>query len=377
MAEHIMENPTRTGGLLSRLRHIKLGDVIVYIPVMALAVVTFLPYYWMVIGSLKPVPELRQNPPTFFVEKPSLNNFYDVQRITPPDHQLGIFQRFPETPCTFCQKLAAGLRDPIGIHDVDVKFTKILGLRIRPHFQGHIGLGVRVRLLEEAGGFFRFYVNSIGISTTITVLVLIIGSLAAFVLAKHQFPGRRLFFIFFIASMMVPWQVMLIPGFLLMRDIGKCSEFVSGCAAANSWIDSYWALIIPALPKAFVVFFMVQFMKSIPDELLDAARIDGANEFKIWWRIVIPLIRPALVAMSIFVFLGEWNNFVWPLIIIQSAEKRTLPLALSTIATGLNGATNVGVVMASALLVSLPTLLMFIIFQKQFVRGIAFTGLKG
>jgi ABC-type glycerol-3-phosphate transport system permease component len=282
-----------------------------YIPIVLMAIVMLIPYYWMVTGAFKTVPELLRTPPTFLLENPTTNNFYDPLGNTPPDHTEGLFQRFTDMP----------------------------------------------------GGFGRAYANSVFVSTTVTISVLLLASLTSYVLAKHQFPGRNFFFLLFIASMMVPWQVQLIPSYLLMRNLG--------------WINTFAALIIPALPKAFVVFFLRQYMLSLPDELLDAARIDGANELRIWWQVVLPLCRPALIAMGIFMFLGEWNNFVWPLIIMQAAENRTLPLALSLLNSTISGAATMGVIMAAALLVSFPTLMLFIIFQKQFVQGIALTGLKG
>ncbi|PKO22754.1 MAG: sugar ABC transporter permease [Chloroflexi bacterium HGW-Chloroflexi-1] len=281
------------------------------IPVLILAFTMVVPYYWMLTGAFKSVPELLKNPPTFYVARPTLNNFYDPLGNRPPDHIEGLFQRLTGAPLRFG----------------------------------------------------TYYLNSLFISTTITILSLILASAAAYVLAKHRFPGRDLFFLFFVASMMVPWQVTIIPNFLTMKYLG--------------WINTYWALLVPALPKAFVVFFLRQYMLSLPDELLDAARIDGAGEVRIWWQIVLPLVGPALTAMSIFVVLNEWNNFVWPLIIVQDAAHGTLPLALSQLSSTLSGPTTMGVMMAAALLVSLPTLLMFTLFQRQFIRGIALSGLKG
>jgi multiple sugar transport system permease protein len=296
----------------------RVGYYGMYVPVLLLAVVVLMPYLWMVIGAFKPVPELSKTPPTFYIENPTLNNFYDeLGGKSIPNHVEGIFQRFKDA-------------QPYGI---------------------------------LPGGFARYYVNSIFVTTCITIGSLLLASLTAFVLAKHHFPGRQFFFLLFLASMMVPWQVTLVPGFLIVQQLG--------------WLNSFTALIIPALPKAFVVFFLRQYMLSLPDELLDAARIDGAGEFRIWWGIIIPLIRPALVAMGIFVLLGEWNNFVWPLIVIQSAANRTLPLALGLLNSTTTGAATLGVLMAAAMLVSLPTLILFLVFQKQFVRGIALTGIKG
>lgn len=287
------------------------GGTLLRIPLLILALTMLMPYYWMLIGAFKPVPELLKNPPTFYVARPTLNNFYDPLGNRPPDHVEGLFQRLTAAPLRFG----------------------------------------------------TYYLNSLFVSATITILSLILASAAAYVLAKHRFPGRALFFLIFVASMMVPWQVMIIPNFLTMKHLG--------------WINTYWGLVVPALPKAFVVFFLRQYMLSLPDELLDAARIDGAGEVRIWWQIVLPLVRPALTAMSIFVVLNEWNNFVWPLIIVQDAAHGTLPLALAQLSSTLSGQATMGVIMAAALLVSLPTLLMFALFQRQFMQGIALSGLKG
>lgn len=276
-----------------------------------LALGMIIPYFWMVLGAFKPVPELNRLPPRLYIENPTLNNFYDPLGDTPPDHIAGLFQRYTNTP----------------------------------------------------GGFLRFYANSVFLSSVITAVSLVIASLAAFVLSKHRFPGRNFLFILFVASMMIPWQVTIITNFIQVKNFG--------------WLDTYWAMIIPAIPKAFALFFLRQYMLSLPDELLDAARVDGAGEMRVWWQIVMPLIGPALVAMGIFVFLGEWNNLVWPLIVLQTEANQTLPVILSTMADISRGPSYMGVAMAAALLVSLPTLTLFIAFQRQFVQGIALTGMKG
>ncbi len=300
----MIENLTTKDIILKRLA---------FVPVLILAVIMLAPYYWMVLGAFKPAEELSRVPPTFIIEDPTLENFYNVNARNGPTNteQEGLFQRFPNT----------------------------------------------------AGGFSRYFFNSTLVAASVTIGSLLVGSMAAYVLAKHRFPGRNILFLFFISSMMVPWQVTLISGYLVVKEIG--------------WIDTYAALIIPALPRAFVLFFLRQYMQSLPDDLLDAARVDGASEFRIWATIVLPLIGPALVAMGIFVFLAEWNNLVWPLVILQSEELRTLPLVLSTMINAFSGAASVGIQMVAALVVSLPTLILFIIFQKQFVRGIALTGMKG
>ena len=281
------------------------------LPLYLLAVTMVLPYYWMLIGAFKSVPELKRNPPSFIVENPSFNNFFDPAGNKPPDHTLGLFQRLTDAPW----------------------------------------------------GFGTFYFNSIMITVTVTVFSLLIASAAAYVLAKLQIPGRNVLFIIVIASMMVPWQVLFIPNFLTVKNLG--------------WINTFQALIIPALPKAFAVFFLRQFMLSLPDEMLEAARIDGASEFRIWWQIVLPLVRPALTAITIFTVLGEWNNFVWPLVVIQDSEHATIPLALSRLNQSFFGSSTLGVLMAGSLLASIPTVIMFLTFQKQFVEGIALSSVKG
>lgn len=285
-----------------------------YIPLLVGAVLMIAPYYWMVIGSFKSISELQTVPPRFIVEHPTLDNFYNPdwtadKMVT--EQIRGLFQRYPDTE----------------------------------------------------GGFMRYYGNSVFVATANTVLGLLVASLSAFVLAKHQFPGRNILFLIILASMMVPWQVALIPSFVIVRSLG--------------WLNTYTALIIPAIPRAFTLFFLRQYMLSIPDELIEAARIDGSSEFRIWWQIIMPLIIPALVAMGIFLFIGEWNNLVWPLVILQSDSMRTLPLVMSTMIDPFSPPLDQGMIMAAALIVSLPTLILFLRFQKQFVRGIAMTGLKG
>ncbi|MBL8132400.1 MAG: carbohydrate ABC transporter permease [Anaerolineae bacterium] len=279
--------------------------------IVLMALVILVPYYWMVLGAFKTVPELNRIPPTFIIEAPTLNSFYDPLGELPPDHTRGLFQIYPGTE----------------------------------------------------GGFFRYVFNSMFVSGSITVCALFIAALAAYVLAKHHFPGRNFFFLLFIASMMIPWQVTIIPNFLnVSRYIG---------------LDSYGALIIPALPKAFALFFLRQYMLSMPDEMIEAARLDGAGEFRIFLRMILPLVGPALVSMGLFIWLNEWNNLVWPLVTMRSEEMRTLPLIMTTMNDPFAAATKQGVAMASALLTSIPTVILFILFQKQFVQGIAVVSVKG
>jgi ABC-type glycerol-3-phosphate transport system permease component len=206
----------------------------------------------------------------------------------------------------------------------------------------------------------RYFFNSIFVAGTITIANLFFCSLAGYAFAKHEFAGRDKIFMLLLGSLMIPWQVNLIPQFIIIKNLG--------------WLNSYPGLIVPAMSSAFGVFLMRQFIKSIPDDLIDAARIDGCGEFKIFGLIVLPLVRPALAALAIFTFMAQWNNFVWPLVIIKTREMKTLPLALSVLNSQFGD--NFAMVMAGAVVATIPVLVVFIFFQKFFVKGITFTGIK-
>ena len=209
--------------------------------------------------------------------------------------------------------------------------------------------------------FGRFYLNSLWVATAVTALQLLTASLAAFAFARLQFRGRDLLFLLYLATIMIPFPVTMVPNFLVMRILG--------------WIDSFKALIIPRSFSAFSTFLLRQYFLGIPTELDDAARIDGASSFTIWWRIIMPLSGPALATLGIFTFLGEWNSFLWPLIVTNSIEMRTLPVALA----GLRGqfTTHWELIMAGSSISLLPILILYIVGQKWFVRGITLTGMGG
>lgn len=211
------------------------------------------------------------------------------------------------------------------------------------------------------GSFEVFFRNSLFVSITVTVLTLLTSSMAGYVFAKYSFRGRDALFIAILSMLMVPFNISIIPLYALMLDL--------------QWTNTFWALIIPSAFSPFGIFLMRQFMHSIPDELIDAARIDGASEFGIFFRIVLPLSTAALAALAIFIFIAQWDDFLWPLVIIDEPALYTLPLGLSQF-RGRVG-TNVGGLAAGSMLAVIPVLIVYFIAQRRFIEGIAMTGMKG
>jgi multiple sugar transport system permease protein len=210
--------------------------------------------------------------------------------------------------------------------------------------------------------FGRFYFNSTVVSVSTTLGSLTVSSLAAFGFAKYRSKKRDLVFLGVLATMMIPSQVTMIPNFILLKHLAL--------------LDTYGGLILPGLGSAFGIFFMRQSMLTVPDEFLDAARIDGASEYAVFLRVVVPLVRPALATLAIFTFIASWNDFLGPLIVVKSDEMRTLPLAIAALAAG-HYVMSWPLLMAGACFVILPVLLVYLIAQKQFVEGINAGGLRG
>jgi len=207
----------------------------------------------------------------------------------------------------------------------------------------------------------KYLWNSVYVASLVTVANVFFCSLAGYAFAKHRFWGRDKIFIVLLGSLMIPWQVNIISGFILMRKLG--------------WLNSYNALIIPVMTGVFGVFLCRQFIMAIPDDLIDAAKIDGCGEFTIYRLVILPLIKPVLATLAILTFLQQWNNFIWPLIVISSSDMRTLPLALSVLNSQFG--TRFAMVMAAAVVATTPMLIVFLAFQKYFMKGIAMTGLRG
>lgn len=209
--------------------------------------------------------------------------------------------------------------------------------------------------------FGRFYINTIFVSVTRTFGVLLTSSLAAYAFSRLKFPGRDKIFFLYLATMMVPGAVTMIPNFILMRHIG--------------WVDTYQALIIPGIFTAWGTFMLRQFFMTLPTDLEDAARIDGCSKMGIYRHVILPLAKPALATLGIFTFIAAWNDFMWPLIMINTMEKKTLPIGLASF-QGLY-TTDWTLLMAASIIVMVPTLIVFIVGQRFFVEGIKLSGVKG
>ena len=212
----------------------------------------------------------------------------------------------------------------------------------------------------DGGGFGAALVTSLIVVTLACLVNAVVSSLAAYAFAKKPFPGSDALFWLYIATMMVPSQVTLIPLFIMMRDLGL--------------LNTHIALFLPVI-NAFGVFLIRQFMESLPDDMLEAARIDGASELQIFGRIVLPAIRPAIIALTVFTFLTTWNDFLWPLVSITNDDMQTVTLAVANL-QGRN-LTDFGLVMAGATVSFLVPLVMYLLLQKQFVEGITSSSVKG
>jgi len=209
--------------------------------------------------------------------------------------------------------------------------------------------------------FPTYFTNSMVVAVFTTVGNLLFCSAAGYALAKLSFPGKRVLFLIVLGTIMVPSIVTMVPLFVLSSNLGL--------------VNSIAGLILPFLAQAFGVFLMRQFIQSIPNDLLEAARIDGASELRIYAQIVLPLCRPALATLGILTFLASWNNFLWPLVAATTEDKYTLPVALALYAIGQNR-TRYDLLLAGSVLIVVPVLIVFILLQRHFVRGIATTGLK-
>ncbi len=243
--------------------------------------------------------------------------------------------------------LSTSLKDPAHVYDLKL-------------FPSDPTLANYVSVLAD-GRFFRWFVNSFFIATTTCLSNVFFDSLVGYTLAKFSFRGRYVVFIGILSTLMIPTEMLVIPWYLMSRTFG--------------WIDTYWGIMFPGMMTAFGTFLMKQFFETVPNDFLEAARIDGLNEFAIWWKVAVPLVTPAISALAIFTFLGNWTAFIWPLIITTSKEHYTLPVGLSSFAV--EASIQWEKIMTGASLATIPTLLVFLFLQRYIVRGVVLAGIKG
>jgi multiple sugar transport system permease protein len=207
----------------------------------------------------------------------------------------------------------------------------------------------------------RYLLNSTLLAGAVTAISLLINSMAGYAFAKFRFRGRDRLFHGLLAALVIPGQVAMLPLFLLLKQFGL--------------INTYGGVIVPGMASIFGIFLIRQYLLAIPDSLLDAARIDGAGEFRIYWSLVLPLCRPILVTLAIFTFLGTWNDFMWPLIVLTDSSMYTLPVALANLLG--EHVQDTELMMAGSVLTVLPVMLLFVALQKYYIAGIMLGGMKG
>ena len=301
--------------------------VLVYGLLSLLAVSMLFPFYWMAITSLKQKADVFSTQPKFF-----------------PGKRLA--EQVVEDPRWFFRSRAAN-------------YSEVLTWRRQASSQS----GSNVR--PESGrpqGFSRFVLNTIFFALAITFGQVITSSLAAFAFARLKFPGRDQVFFAYLATLMIPATVTMIPSYILLRELG--------------WVDTYQAVILPAVFTAYGTFMLRQFFLTIPREIEDAARIDGCSPLGLYWRIALPLSRPALATLAIVAFVGSWRSFMWPLIVSSSEDLFNLPLGL-TLFRGMFTDPDWPLLMAGSMLMTLPMILVFIAGQRYFVEGIRLGAVKG
>lgn len=212
----------------------------------------------------------------------------------------------------------------------------------------------------DKGNFGRYFLNSTIVTVTATFLTLLINTMAGYALAKYRFKGDTFLLIAFISTLMIPLEVIMTPIFIVISKLGL--------------YNTLWGIIIPPAATPTGVFLIRQYLLSVPDDLLEAARIDGAGEWKIFWTIIIPIAKPVISVLAIFSFMWRWDDFIWPLIVISDPTKYTVQLALSNFIGEYN--VDWGSLLAMSVVTMIPVLIVFLVFQKQFIQGLATSGMK-
>ena len=217
------------------------------------------------------------------------------------------------------------------------------------------------RALFATAGMGRNFANSLLVSLAIAAISVLLNTMAGYAFAKLRFAGRERIFQLLLAALVVPAQVAMLPLFLLMKQLGL--------------VNTYWGVIVPAMASVFGIFLVRQYARGIPDALIEAARIDGASELRIFFQIVLPLLRPVLVTLAVFSFMAAWNDFMWPLIVLTDQERYTLPVALAALSR--EHIMDVELMMAGAMVTVLPVLVLFLLLQRYYLQGLLLGSVKG
>ena len=330
----------------------------------ALGFVFTLPFIWMVLTSLKPLKDI------------------DSEDWLPADRRLR-FENYRDVFDTADANVQVG--EVVGLRRDDKKKSVVsikrasdgevedVALERKTHFYNPDGLeiavgdvkpGMNVRLDRPAGDgvpFARFYWNSIFIASWVTFLQVMTSAFAAYAFARLKWPGRDRLFMLYLATMMLPGLVMMIPNYQIMIKLGL--------------VDTYAGLIIPAAFSAFGTFLMRQFMLTIPTSLDEAAEIDGANKWQVFWNVIMPLSRPGLITLTIFTFMGNYNSFFWPLVMLRTTAEYTLPIGMLFFDSSRGQSTHL--LMAAITMSVLPMVVVYVLMQKQMVKGIQLGAVKG
>ncbi|WP_114972673.1 carbohydrate ABC transporter permease [Rhodoferax ferrireducens] len=346
---------TRTRGRVHGKTSLHWTDWVSYAYLLAGLVVMFGPVLWLVMSSFKTESALSQFPPSFLP--------YSQKEVLVAGHDkpLPLFRAKDEQGQT---------RELAQVRRIGIVATMVDPLQPQTEIRVNIKDRQPVNELKFASGnytelfakfsFGTYLWNSVFITVVATLITLLFNSMAAFALSKYQFTGQKTVFVLIIATLMIPPTIILVPAFLVISSMGL--------------LNNLWGVILPAVATPTGVFLLRQYMLTIPDELLEAARMDNASEWRIYWRIILPLAAPAMAVLAIFSFMWRWNDFLWPLIVLSRSEHFTLQLALNAFQGELN--TQWHYLLAMTVITLIPITLVFTFLQKYIATGIASAGVK-
>jgi len=354
----------------AKRRHVLL-TVIAYLALSAVGATMLLPLAWMISTSLKAPAYAVEFPPRWIPSEPATVQIDGrecklADWTSHPGLRVAVLRYSPDGALVQVIAPAGRAGERLTLPEDQLRTTREISFHWDNYLNAWRAQGVRVRdaffgLAHRVDGFLVFYLNSIIVTICITIGTVFTSSLAAFAFSRLRFPGRDSIFLGYLATLMVPAIVMMLPVYALLANLRMT--------------NTYAALILPPMFSAYGTFLLRQFFMTIPQELEDAAVIDGASPFAVYRHIILPLSKPALATLTTFVFLHSWNDFLWPLMVVDRLALKTLPIGLAHFQDSYT--TEYHLLMAASVIVMLPVLIVFIIGQRYFVRGIALSGMKG